>query len=182
MFAAPLGSVSACHPCVCSSRLTFVRTSDNKNLYGECMESNPMAELEDIQDWLMQCPTHWPTLLRIRRENSRYERGHAAVALGARMCHLVLTHTKHDSGVAWRAACALRGGRAAHMHRVGLRRGARRVECIAECVADVSSCEKGGQGRRSSDETALAGQHRAGIGQNRSGEPAQRITLRLAIG
>jgi hypothetical protein len=47
----------------------------NNNTYGEFDAAWGAATIEHYQAWLMDpeaCPTTWPTLLRIRRENPQF--------------------------------------------------------------------------------------------------------------
>ena len=55
--------------------LTMSKGPNGKYLYSEFDNNKDMTELEDIQAWLMDpilCPTSWPTLLQIRRDNHNY--------------------------------------------------------------------------------------------------------------
>ena len=66
-----LGRLSAC----VMSIMAHLTIRGDK--YGEMDESWTSTILEEIQAWLMDedaCPTTWPTLLRIRRENPHFQR------------------------------------------------------------------------------------------------------------
>lgn len=57
-------------------RLTIKRGAANRDVYGNLKDgADALVEIERICDWLMNpiaCPTTWPVLLTIRRENPMY--------------------------------------------------------------------------------------------------------------
>ena len=59
-------------------RLRIRRTADGKPVYGHMRDDIDVANcVEKICDWLMDpvaCPTTWPALHAIRRENPLYGR------------------------------------------------------------------------------------------------------------
>ena len=56
-------------------RLTIRRGADGSDVYGNLKDDGALAEVEHVCEWLMDehaCPTTWPALLAIRRENPMY--------------------------------------------------------------------------------------------------------------